>query len=65
MFCLFCKIRVKGDKCTEHPEIAWKFRRACAHSLEVENTGLAGYKGCQGIPIIRMADEVQDWFEAL
>lgn len=47
---------------SEHPEIIWKFKCACAHSLEVETTGLAEYKGCEGMPIIRM---VQGWFETL
>lgn len=53
----------ESSHCSEHPEIIWKLKCACAHSLEVETTGLAGYKGCQGMSIIRMDDKVLGWFE--
>lgn len=45
--------------CSEHPEIIWKFKCACAHSLEVETTELAVYEGCQWMLVIKMDGKVQ------
>lgn len=68
MFCLSYKMRAKWEKALTAQNIMKLYGNLSVlvpSGLEVETTGLAGHKGCQEMPVIRMDDKVQSWFETL